>query len=405
MSSPNIAPFLPEQSFMTLNRDAITDVFGMLADDFPNRTIIVHDEELSTADALQVDSNDTALSEAAHEWLAVHTVGKQHGYDRPGDRLTKIFIEEQDEARYMRALAAVRFCGQSLVDGGKPDITTSGTNLFIGSGFPHLVAGRLSEAIDGEYERLHDVNSLVILSGQRRRWNDNPNEDTTDKVIERVAAFTGIDPETPEGSDLIAQWHDMSPFAYGQHLRRANEGAAWEQPYATEADMARAALELALLRAGNLFDWKNYPVQAHADPQAEAIDFEGFHVPAREVRAWEYELRNGRSAYIANGKAVARDKGGEPRPTSVSVMQEAVDIVGDQLQSHENIVAFGAPHIRAAVATAGQIIHMTNGESKPTHITNGPWEFHEPPVTGIASIAGADMVDGQIRSILRDLPA
>jgi len=378
-------------------------MFDMLATDFPNRSIILGNEELTAADALQVSSRDTTLSEAAHEWLAVHTVGKQHGYDRPNDREAKIFIEEGDRPRYMEALGAITFCGHSLLNGGKPQISTSGANLFIGGGFPHLAPGRLHDAIDGDYDSLHDVNSLTIVAGQRRRWNDNENEDTPDKVIERAAKFTGIDPETSEGEALIERWHDLSPFAYGQYLRRDSEGIAWDQAYATEADMARVALELALLRTDDLFHWRSYPVTTHEDAHALPIDFDGFHVPARTVRAWEYELQNGRSAYVVNGRAVVRDKGGEPRATSISAMQEATSIVGTQLRSHESIVAFGAPHIRAAVSTAAQIIKMTNGEAMPVHITNGRWEFHEPPVTGIGSIAGADMVDGQIRDVLRDI--
>ena len=401
MSSPQ-APFLPERTFVELNREPIADMFDMLAADFPHRSITFGDEELVTAEALQIESNDTTLSPAAHEWLAVHAVGKQHGYDRPNDREAKIFIEEADRSRYEQKLAAIRFCGHSLVHGGQPPISTEDTNLFIGGGLPHLAPGRLYHAIDGDYDKLHGLNSLTIVAGQRRRWNDNENEDTTDTVIRRAAEFTGINPDTTEGKDFIARWHELSGFAYGQYLRRDMEGTAWEQPYATEADMARAALELALLRTENLFHWKSYPVLVHNDKEATPIDFDGFHVPARTVRAWEYTLMNGKSAYVVNGKAVVRDKGGEPRATSISAMQEATAVVGDQLRSRENIVSFGAPHVRAAVSTVGQIIRMTNGEAKPTHITTGPWEFHEPPVTGIAAVAGSDMVDGQIRAILRD---
>lgn len=402
MSSPN-APFLPEQTFVELNRRPIADMFDMLAADFPDRSIIVDNEELTTVDALKVSRHDTTLSQAAHEWLAVHAVSKQHGYDRPNDREAKIFIEEDDRPRYMEALGAITFCGHSLLSGGKPQISTSGANLLIGGGFPHLAPGRLHDAIGGNYASLHDINSLTIVAGQRRRRNDNENEDTPDKVIQRVTKFTGIDPGIDEGKAFIERWHDLSPFAYGQHLRRDREGVAWDQAYATEADMARAALEMALLRTDNLFHWGSYPVTTHDDAQALPIDFDGFHVPARTVRAWEYELQNGRSAYVVNGRAVVRDKGGEPRATSISAVQEATSIVGDQLRSHESIVAFGAPHIRAAVSTAAQVIKMTNGEAMPVHITNGQWEFHEPPVTGIASIAGADMVDGQIRDVLRDV--
>jgi len=166
--------------------------------------------------------------------------------------------------------------------------------------------------------------------------------------------------------------------------------------------MARAALEIALVQAGDgIFDWRNYPVVVHTDESAEPIDFDGYHVPARDVCAWEYELANGRSFYVINGKAVVRDRGGEPRPTSASVTSEAYGLLHDDLRNYPSVIAFGAPHFRAAYDTAANLItEAGNNLLQPFDLSIARREFHEPRVTDIANIPGMDIFDKKLRGVL-----
>lgn len=398
---PNkLAPFLLPETFVEQNRPAIEDIFEQLGDDFPDRVVTVEGETVATKEALQI-TDTHELTPEAHEWLGIHAVGKQHGYDRTGDRQQKIFIEHGDET-YMGKLALINVGLHNLVEGGSADVTTSNRNILVGGGFPHLAPGRLRHALDGNYVDLWDANTTTILTGQRRRWNDNSNEDTIDKVVERIAAFTGFDLADDKDRKQVEHWQQSSPFARSQEARRALEGVNWHQAYATEAEMGRAAVELAMLRSDGLFDWNAYSVVEHRDKNAEPTYFDGYYVPARNIHAWEYRLENGRSMYVVNGKAVERDNGGEPRPTSASVMEEAVSILDADLRSHESIVAFGAPHIRAGIHTAIQLIAATKGKTRKVHITNSPWEFHEPPITGIANIPGTEIVDRKLRKLVNE---
>lgn len=399
--SQSLALFLFEQPFVEQNRPAIEGIFAQLATDFPDRIVKVEGEEIATREALTI-SDTHELTPTAHEWLGAHAIGTQHGYDRMGDRLQKVFIEPGDPA-YMGKLALIDVGWHNLVDGGRAAVSVAGRNILVGGGFPHLAPGRLRHALDGEHALLWDAHTTTILTGQRRRWNDNPNEDTMDKVVGRTAEFTGFDLSDDQDRIRVEHWQRTSPFARGQEASRSLEGQAWQQAYATESEMGRAAAELALLRSEGLFDWDAYPVKEHWDENAEPIDFDGYHVPARDIQAWEYKLENGKSLYVVNGKAVVRDRGGEPRPTSASVMEEATTLLAHDLRAHENIIAFGAPHIRAGIHTAIQLITATKGETMPVHLTNDRWEFHEPPITGIASIPGTEIVDRQLRQVVATL--
>lgn len=399
----SLAPFMDKQPFVEANAPQITAVFDQLALDFPNRIAVLGNERVPTKDALRL-TPDYELTPEAHAWLGAHAIGTQHGYDRAGDRQAKVFIANNDPT-YMDLLGEINVGLHNLVQGGVADVTVTNRNILVGGGFPHLAPGRLRHAVDNDHSLPWDAHLTAILTGQRRRWNDNPNENTADKVLRRILVSTGFDLHNNSDVTQAGRWLHTSPFARSQHKLRGQEGIDWEQAYATEAEMGRAAAELALLRAPDLFDWADYKVTEHNDPEAQDIHFDNYRVPARTVKAWEYHLENGKSFYVVNGKAVIRDGGGEPRPTSASVMQEAVDVLVDGLRDHESIIAFGAPHIRGGIHTAAQLIETTEGQTQPLHLANAPWEFHEPPITGIANIPGTEVVDRQLRKLLEQYPA
>jgi hypothetical protein len=392
--SPEIVGFLPETPFVESNRDAITGVFADFAQDFPDRTVIVDEQAYPTAEALQFDSNgDPTL--AARRWLWTYAMGTQHGYDR--GKGGKVYIEHGDP-KYMAHAAKLQSGAYNFVTGGKADGAITGRNLLIGGGFPHLNSGRLRVAVDGDYEALAEVNTVAILGGQRRRWNDNYNEATGDVVLQSIAETSNLDPHESEASrKRLEFWHETSRFAIAEAAKP--EGPAWTQRYATEAHMGRTALEFALLQSGELFDWKEYPVIEHIDETAESIPYEGGIIPARHVRAWEYQLTNGHSFYVANGKAVARAPGSEPRPTSYSVMSEAYSILANDLHTHENVIGFGAPHIRAGYDTAIGLMALTGGDIAPIHLSMDKWERHEPPISGL-TIVDMYKADMRLRAIV-----
>lgn len=394
--SKNITPFLPDQTFMQQNHEAIAGLFAELAHDFPDRTVTVDGHELSANEALQLDESGE-LTPAARQWLDEHTVGKQHGYDRPDDRARKIFIPSGDK-KYMGHLSRIHAGDYNFVEGG-PVSSVSGRNILVGGGFPHLNAGRLRAAINHDYNQLWDVNNVSLLGGQRRRWNDNENEATAETVLARTAQFSDFDTGDRAQRKKLTAWQASSPFAREESSKP--EGPAWEQAYATEAEMGRLALELAMLRADDeLFDWGDYPVIEHADPAAREQVVGGFYIPPRTICAWEYITNSGKSFYVINGAAVARDKNGEPRPTSASVVGEAYDQLRDAVSEHENVIAFGAPHIRAAYHTASELICKATEHLQPMLLSIDRWEAHEPPVTGIASIGGMDTADKRLRAAI-----
>lgn len=388
--------FVPETGFVEQNREPIQQVFDALAQDYPDRFVQVDSHEYSTAQALQIDDQHE-LTSAARRFLWVFAQGAQHGYDRGVQG--KIPIDQDDVSRYMGLLGDINYGDYNLVTGGGTEVDAAGKNLLVGCGFPHLNAGRLAVAVIGNHEKLWEVSGLAMPTGQRPRWRDNPNERTSYTVIERTAAFTGLNLNSSHDQALLDAWMTQSPFARAQFA--LPEG----QRFAFEADEARVALELGMLSVPGLFDFSDYPVIAHRDEQAEPLQWKGGVVPAREDAAYQYVAANGRSFWVVNAaaqKRIAPDGSeSEPRPNGDSATREAYQFVGNEWQTHETIIATGAPHIRLGLDTAIRMVQMSGGVIKPLHLIAGHWgQEGEPPITGIANIVSTYKADKRARALL-----
>jgi len=229
------------------------------------------------------------------------------------------------------------------------------------------------------------------------------NEATAETVVTRAAQFAGYNLTNPTDRTAVEQWQSISHFAREQ--RQLPEGEPWHQPYAGEAEIARVSLELALMRAdGELFNWNDHVVTEPYNPGAKDLIWEEWHVPARNVRAWEYHLQNGKSAWVVNAPALPRHtqtgEPSEPRPNGDTATQEAFNLLANDWRTHENIVGTAAPHIRLGIDTAIRMVGMSANTLQPIHLSSAAWEVHEPLITGIANIVSTDKADKRLRALL-----
>jgi hypothetical protein len=393
--------FFPDEPFIKQNHDAVVGLFTELAADFPDHSVLVEGEPQTTAQALQLDDNDE-LTLAARRWLWEKAQGAQHGYDRGVG--SKVNIPPEAHDKYMTHLGGLAYGTYNLVEGGSTTKEVDGSNLLVPLGFPHLNGGRLHTALKGNYSDLWLANSTAMLSGQRRRWTDNPNEATTTTVVHRTATASGLNTANTPDYNLVQWWLKNSPFAQSQ--ARLGEGPVWRNAYATEAEMGRAALELALVRAGDyLFDFDDYTVTEHTDTASNELEYPGGIVPARTVRAWEYHLANGKSAWVTNAAAVRRIAPDgtvtEPRPDGTATVRDAYDLLQLEWHSHESIIATGAPHLRLCLDMATTLLTLSAGHVNRLHLAAAPWEDHEPPVTGVAQIVSTDKADKRLRAAVQ----
>lgn len=299
----------------------------------------------------------------------------------------------------MGLLSDINYGDYNFVEGGTYTGDSSGKNILVPCGFPHTNASRLKAGVGTSYDSLWDAADVVMMSGQRRRWNDNPNEATGAIALSETLLASGLN-DRDDQDQVLKVLQGNSRFIREESSKPETD--TWNKQYPTEAELARLALETALVQADGLFDWHNYPVTEWADNESEPIIY-GDHVfPARNVRAWQYHLNNARSAWVINSKALPRispdGEATEPRPNGHSAALETYNIVGKALHDNENIITTGAPHIRLGVDTSIALMKASGSNVGRLHLAAAPWEKHEPPVTGIASIVSTQKADKRIRA-------
>jgi len=391
------ASFLPEDEFVAANQQPIEAIFEQLGQDFPESTITFEGASLTPAEALKID-DEGQLTPQARQWLWQRAQGFQHGYDRGVG--SKIYTPHHDPT-YMGLLNKLNYGDYNFVSGGEYAGDNSGKNILVPCGFPHINASRLRVGVASNYETLWDAAHVVMISGQRRRWNDNIHEATGAIVLSETLLASGLS-NSDDQEQVLKTLQDKSRFVKEQSAKPETDD--WAKQYPTEAEIARLALETALVQTGGLFDWREYPVTEWVDETAEPIIYGNHVFPARNVRAWQYHLNNSRSAWVINAKALPRTApdgaASEPRPNGESAALEAYHMVGEALHDRESIITTGAPHIRLGVDTATSLLKSSGDTIGKLHLAAAPWEHHEPPVTGIASIVSTQKADKRLRAAI-----
>lgn len=257
---------------------------------------------------------------------------------------------------------------------------------FVPCGTPKENIARTLAATNGQ-PLSGNVDELVVLSGQRLRW-DIPGERSVAELYATIGSASGADIDT---------LRELSPFIHSEEQRPTDD--PWTQPFATETAIARLAME-ALFK--DAIDWKNYPVSTTIDPQAneqyyDTIDGKKI-VPARTEAMYTYHLKDGRRVHVMNGTAQPRPQG-TPRPTADSQTREAVELL--PMKNNEKIiVASSAPHVRVALDAIIRIIHLRKGKIGRADIATARW-LDTALIGALGEIPATHKADMRLRAALK----
>lgn len=378
-NSKNIVPWLPEKNFWEDNLASINDIFELIAHHYPDIAV-----------PKITDSESTHPSAETREWMWTRLMGHQHGSQLGFGN--KVPMTRADEHIFRPKVAELHFGPYNFVLPARNQ-GDAYDKAFILGGTPPENTNRLTSVL-GESPLEGNVNEVVILAGQRQRW-DTAGEATIPEIYAAISRYSGAD------FDKLRQ---LSPFIREEEDRKDDPKDKWNRPYSTEWELARLTVEAVFRDA---IDWNEYPVDTSYDTDANplAYQFEGStkYTPAREVALVTYHLKDGRKVHVLNGKAVLRKQGegAFPKPTSDSTTREAIKYVG--IKDGESIViGTSVPHVRAGLDALIRILDLRKNAIKNAHIVSGPWEKEKELLAALGEVPATYKADQRLRAVLND---
>jgi len=368
-------PWVPEQPFFAENRAAISAIVEQLQQDFPD-----HAPAAAFADVTDEPTPESMT------WMWSHLMGQQHGSSEGWQG--KVPLVAALEPQYQTAVGQLHYgpYGFATPTPANPELTYD--SLVLG-GFPYEMVSRY-QASYGLDPRQGNVETSVLMVGQRLRWKDAYGERSVPEIYDMVAQASGAD---------IDELMRRSPWMQAEARKQQRENDDWSGPYATELEIGRLCTE-AFFR--DLIDWDNYAVSITEDATAneQTYEFKGETrvVPPRSESVVTYHLKNGTQAHVLNAAAVARTRG-VPRPTSDSQAREIVELGLINPDADRVSLAVSLPHIRAGIDVFIRML-KAGQHIRHTEIVSPPWLPNKELVTALGEIPATHKADMRVRALL-----
>lgn len=377
----SVAPWVPEKPFVAENANAISGLFEVVAEEFPQ-----------TREALEPFVEDPVASFASSDLRAPlwgFFMGAQHG--RQGvQEGSKLNPTAEQEARLMPQLHEIHYGPHPLVAASPIDTSVEHTHAYVMGGVPIENHVRLRMVPDS-------VSEIALLTGQRLRGLFGPEakgERSARELVDYIGKLTGTDME------LLASRSDWMR----QELAKPENGGGnpWKRPFASEDDIMRLGAE-ASLHARGLLDPNDVEVEVGRAAIDEPIPYidrysEGV-VPMRTYELATYPLRTGQKLHVVNSKAVSRPQG-VPRATSASAANTAIRTIGLPYGS-SLVVVSNAPHIRNGADVGIPVIHTHPGQINRFDIAAAGPVLPNTALKGLGEVLALWKADGRLRAAAR----